>query len=196
MLENRDLVQELSRHSSFKGDYTTLDDPVPGLARWNKDQPLRVKALELDTSQLEWSQVPAVLGAEGEHINVAEAMAHVLSLFRRVNSPLRIGSREVYLLDSGAACGAFAKGRSSSFKLNGILRCAVPYLVAGRLPLALLWVSTGANPADDPSRNAPLRPPGAVPDWLKDVLSGSEPKCKAGLEIFAGGAVITVAFVW
>ena len=73
--------------------------------------------------------------------------------------------RLLVLSDSRVCIGAVAKGRSSSFKLNGILRSLTSWLVLGDLSLGMLWVSTKANPADDPSRFVPLRRPTSPPSW-------------------------------
>eukprot|EP00972_Heterocapsa_arctica_P066066 9745532-Heterocapsa_arctica.AAC.1 len=54
--------------------------------------------------------------------------------------------------DSRVAIGCWAKGRSSSYLLNGVLRATMGWLVFGRKALANFWICSGSNVADDPSR--------------------------------------------
>ena len=90
-------------------------------------------------------------------INLQEARA-----LRRETKRECIRSGEVRRLlvfcDSMVCVGAFSKGRSSSFKLNGIIRATLGHLMLEGMELALIWVSTGCNPADFPSRNHPHSP--------------------------------------
>ena len=81
-----------------------------------------------------------------------------------------VRTQQVVMCDSRVCVGAFGKGRSSSFKLNGILRSCLLYFVAGQINIALVWLSSGANVADDPSRNAPIRKPSPAPPWAKTCL--------------------------
>lgn len=64
----------------------------------------------------------------------------------------------------------FAKGRSSSFRLNGVFRKLIGHMVLGRVSFANLWVRTHINPSDDPSRFVSLRAPSPAPLWLRDML--------------------------
>ena len=68
-------------------------------------------------------------------------------------------------------CGVFSKGRSFSFKLNGVIRACLGHLVLGSLELAFILVSTHFNPADFPSRNIPLPPPGPIPEAYRPFFS-------------------------
>ena len=62
--------------------------------------------------------------------------------------------------------GAFGKGRSSSFKLNGILRSTMPYLLANLCHVTLVFIGAHFNLADAPSRFRPLPVAGPVPRWI------------------------------
>ncbi|CAK0800076.1 unnamed protein product [Prorocentrum cordatum] len=77
------------------------------------------------------------------------------------------GTTFVCGVDSRVCAGAFGKGRSSSFKLNGILRTVMPYLLSCRCHVALVWIGTHFNPADAPSRFRPLPEPGPPPAWIE-----------------------------
>ena len=107
------------------------------------------------------------------HINVQEMKVAVKQLTASIKK-CSVGQRLVNLCDSRVVCGAWAKGRSSSRKLNSLLRRVLGHSVAGRKSLVHIWVSTKSNPADYPSRNAPIPQPQAPTAGLKVMLSESE----------------------
>ena len=73
------------------------------------------------------------------------------------------------LSDSRVCVGAFAKGRSSSRKLNYVLRRVAGLTLSHDLTLDLVCVPTWANPADAPSRGRTLRDwRASLPDWLPE----------------------------
>ena len=82
--------------------------------------------------------------------------------------------RIVALNDSQVCVGAFSKGRSSSRKLNPILRVTALFLVAMCSSLSLVWIGTHDNPADYPSRFRPLPPITSIPAWAASLF------CPAG----------------
>ena len=107
-------------------------------------------------------------------------------------------------VDSQVLLGAWGKGRSSAGRLNQVLRASLGWTILGRKDLKLFWVPTKQNPADDPSRNVPLRRPTAVPPHLEHLLRPERSIQKAGcrgprradalfLEVFAGSAGLTQA---
>ena len=98
----------------------------------------------------------------------------------------QIGQVHLCLNDSRVVCGAVTKRRSSSFKLNGILRSMIPFLTRSNVVLGLLWIQKDSNPADHLSRGRDLPPPRPRPSWLRDLGVGSW--LKPGLEVFAGSA--------
>ena len=79
--------------------------------------------------------------------------------FRRVNGT-----------DSNVCLGAWAKGRSSSFQLNGSMRKTVGWQVLGNKCLVNFRVDTKLSPSGDPSRDVPLRAPKRAPAWAKQLL--------------------------
>ena len=101
-----------------------------------------------------------------------------MELRRRLqNGP--INARILNLCDSRVVVG---KGRSSSRKLNGILRSMLGYMVGGRVAVVNIWVDTHHNPADHPSRFRPMPPPGECPSryacWMpayRDEEPGKHP---------------------
>lgn len=80
--------------------------------------------------------------------------------------------RCVLLVDSRAAAGAWAKGRSSARNLNRILHQALAWSLLGRKSLHLVWVRSEANPADYPSRNKKIPPPTDNPDPITKLAFG------------------------
>ena len=118
-------------------------------------------------------------------MNLQEARAVKRDLRDLVSGGFVPARRQVVLCDSQVSVAAWAKGRSSSFKLNGILRSSLPYMLVSGVSLALVWISTRTNPADAPSRGqvqmmAPVSHPGVVP-------------VAPGLEVFGGSQVLTKA---
>lgn len=69
--------------------------------------------------------------------------------------------------DSRVSFGAWSKGRSSSYQVNGCLRRTVGFFVLGRKRLGNVWVCSKHNPSDDLSRFVALRRPEAIPKWLR-----------------------------
>lgn len=70
--------------------------------------------------------------------------------------------RVIVILDSRVAVGAVRKGRSSSRKLNALLRQIAALQLDSGVRLEVAWVPTWGNPADAPTRFASLE------DWLQE----------------------------
>ena len=51
------------------------------------------------------------------------------------------------------------------------MRKTIGWHVLGNKVLVNVRIDTKGNPADDPSRNAPLRKPTATPDWATRLLA-------------------------
>ena len=111
--------------------------------------------------------------------------------------------RLVSLTDSMVTLGAWAKGRSSSFLLNGILRSTIGWCVSGRKQVNNVKVDAKHNPSDDRSRDVRLRNPVKAKPWMFTVLEPegtpvadlrSIPRRSRGfLETFAGRAGLSQA---
>ena len=139
---------------------------------------------------LPWAVASSYAFRETSHINLQEARALRREIRRLASCFDNAGRIQVCLNDSMVCVFAFSKGRSSSLKLNNILRGLLPYLVMGDVAPALLWIETAANFADHPSRFRPLPPPCVPLGWLQDFgIFGPNTFC--GLEVFAGSARIT-----
>ena len=92
---------------------------------------------------------------------------------RELLAPLQhtVGTRALYGIDSRVVCGSVRKGRSSSYRLNGVQRTLTGYLLAARILPCLIWVGTKSNPSDHPSRGAPLPAPEPPPAWAAPHLA-------------------------
>ena len=123
------------------------------------------------------------LGRESSHINLQEARALRREIRILASKYNRGRSIQICFNDSLVCVYAFSKGRSSSLKLNGILRGLLPYLIMSRISLALLWVETESNVADFPSRWKPVPPPRPAPAWLQAYGVGGLARF-CGLEVF------------
>ncbi|CAE6965207.1 unnamed protein product [Symbiodinium sp. CCMP2592] len=176
-------VAELSRHSLRKSTWTKLLRPAQAISR---------RAGVLDPSEELPGGVPfdnhpvwqalfrSVKFKEvwrrriwrPRHINVHELRTLLASERRRgLASP---ASSIVSASDSQVSLGAALKGRSASPRLNGILRQSLPEHLSADISGIYAYVGTSDNPADDPTRHAPVRDAReALPLWLERALGGS-----------------------
>jgi hypothetical protein len=113
------------------------------------------------TAALPWRVTSSDSFTHTHHINLQEANSMGREVTKTVGKTASFlqARRQLLLCDSSVCVGAFSKGRSSSFKLNDLLRKSIPYFDVGHLVLALLWIATSKNPSDYPSRFKPLPPP-------------------------------------
>ena len=97
----------------------------------------------------------------------------ICTLIRHLAGEVRTGgSRVVSFADSSPNIGAWAKGRSSSGRLDRHLRQVAPDLLLTDLQLAIPYVSTKFNPADAPTRGrAVRRAPSSTSDLADALLS-------------------------
>jgi hypothetical protein len=181
------LVDLLYRGSERRGAHVRLDQE----ACCELDRLLKpVKELENIVESFPWKTTHSYAFHIKAHINLQEART-IRNLIRELAGVATVPTRYVLLCDSSVCVGAFSKGRSSSRKLNGLLRAMIGHLVCSGISLSILWISTGKNPADHPSRNRPLPPPKSPPTWIAHLVS----QCSfVGREFFAGVGAITNAF--
>ena len=103
----------------------------------------------LDAVLADWPwRVCAAYAMEPDHTNAQELRVFVNFVVRRCRGAAAAGQRLVALLDNQAATGAAAKGRSSSRRMNRLLRRSLHRAEVHRL---------GCEPADPPSRRRSLR---------------------------------------
>ena len=87
-----------------------------------------------------------------DHITLGEARS-VVKLLRILSQIPQCHQHHLIVLeDNMAVCGSAAKGRSSSYPLNAVLRVLCAFLVACRFRISLPWTDTHRMPADWLSR--------------------------------------------
>jgi hypothetical protein len=137
--------------------------------------------------QFEWRLELSYLFRWDAHINLLELA--VLSYVRRVCRRRRVRRARLLLLsDSAVVCGASAKGRWSSRRLNHLLRNLAGLALRYEIKVELIWTPTWANPGDPPSRRADLEEmladlPRRLEEWSASRLQEqSELEEEAGRE--------------
>ena len=95
-----------------------------------------------------WRSVQAYAWQQPHHINVLELVAFFNYLRACARKPDNHSNRILHVLDSRVASCVIAKGRSSSCKLNRILRRVSALLLASDVYVFPLWTVSGWNFAD------------------------------------------------
>ena len=106
------------------------------------------------------------------HINILELSAVVRLISRLVKE--RVSGRVIVFVDSNVVRCAGNKGRSSSKALLVLLKKLGALAVSGGLYVTLVYSPTRLNPADDPTRQRPIRSPLAglcLENWEKDFIA-------------------------
>ncbi|CAE7443412.1 unnamed protein product [Symbiodinium sp. CCMP2592] len=185
-----ELNEELWRRSEIRGAPVRLDRAEA--FTWKAEEPIAVSTFASAISEcLQWTVTASYSFRSTSHINLQEGRALRREIARMASALRNAGHVQVCLNDSRVIVGAVAKGRSSSYKLNGLLRAQLPYLIFADIVLALLWVETESNLGDHPSRFRSLPPPKPPPRWMsrfgvRHIRAGS------GVQIF-GSAYFTEA---
>ena len=110
-------------------------------------------AQSVDAGFWEWRTcLSAAWRRQGEHINVLEARAVLMTLKWRLRKVANHNVRFLHLVDSGVVMSCLGKGRSSSSRLRPVLLQIGAISVTGQLSPIYLHVRSGRNPADRPSR--------------------------------------------
>lgn len=185
------LAEELWRQSEVRGEVVRLDESSlrAVLNSWNDPKEPSAFASALGKC-LEWTATAGYSFGQTSHINLQETRALRREIAKLASDVKNAGTVQIGLNDSRVVVGAVAKGRSSSFKLNGVLRGMLPFLVLADITIALLWVETDSNPADHPSRGNPIPRPLKTPNWLLKYVEG---RVAVGWEIFAVSGRLTEA---
>ena len=151
------VAQTLYRFSEHKGEHVRLDwahGAVTPESTMNH-APQELEQILLD---LPWVKTETCSFGHKQHINILETTMIHRELKDIVHSSSQ-SLRCVVLVDSRAAAVAWSKGRSSAKNLNRILRRSLGWSLAGQKSLHVVWVRSGANPSDYPSRNRPIPDP-------------------------------------
>ena len=205
---SRDLASALFDHAEHRGRYTRLDwhqleglGVPPPLELW-EDRELP-EVLRQCVLSAHWVAEKSFAYRTLDHVNLQEARA-VKGVLRQRAAESIEAERIAVGVDSRVILGAFAKGRSSSGRLNQILRECLGWSVLSRKRLVEFWLRSADNISDDPSREVDLRPrPAADPvverlvrpeaSRLREVARGPGDAKFLGLEVFGGAGGLTRA---
>ena len=100
-----------------------------------------------------------------EHNNISELRTVVAAFRNAVRTRSNWGCRVLVITDSLVALGAGARGRSSSYPLNRLLRQLAATVLATKIKTYLRWIGTKRNAADGPSRGFAV---GHAPEWVEE----------------------------
>lgn len=120
------------------------------------------------------------------HINELELMAAYNEMRRRSRSSVNHRSCYVHLLDNEVSISVLSKGRSSSRRLNRVLRRANSLIWATGMKPCFCFVRSAANPADAPSREGAVRKDGKVKQ-RRDMLAAEAAPERNGESFVASG---------
>jgi len=111
-------------------------------------------------------------------IVILEGNAFVLEVRHFLREVGNHQKRVLHLFDAASALGGFAKGRSSSKRLNRLVRKKAALCLLSDTQHFFGWCDTGSMPMDLPSRQFPLSPDFALTKWVNPILF-HEPQTKA-----------------
>ncbi|CAE7246419.1 unnamed protein product [Symbiodinium sp. CCMP2592] len=179
------LAEELWRQSEVKGEAVRIDRELESVL---SDSVPKVPSVFASTvgECLPWRVVASYSFRETSHVNLQELRAWRREMCRIAASGGHRNCIIVALNDSRVVVGAVAKGRSSSVRLNNLLRGALPHLILGGVSGAVLWIETAANPADHPSRLIPAATCSSRSSRLASLRL-------RGCEVCSGDAIVTQA---
>ena len=144
MLAER-LIHEFLRRTEFRGSDVRLDVGTlyrPDVAPRSTINPRRWR----------WVTGASYPWRRREHINVLELRTVLQALEWRSRASQFHSCRVLHLSDSQVCLGVLTKGRSSSRKLNRILRRICSLCLALNAFPIWAWIASRLNPADAPSR--------------------------------------------
>ncbi len=139
------LVGQFVRRQEFRGSDVRLD---LGLLY----RPDAFPRSTINPARWQWATAHAYPFNEQEHINVLELRALLMAFEWRSRRGSSGDERSLHLTDSQVALSVAVKGRSSSKRLNWVLRRFAGLQVAHGIWPILCWVESHLNPADEPSR--------------------------------------------
>ena len=139
------IVHHYLRQMEFRGSDVRLD---LGLLF----KPDSAPRTSIDPGRWIWSVAHAYPFRTGEHINILELRSILHALEWRARTGAFHSTRFLHLSDSQICLAVLTKGRSSSRKLNRILRRIASLCLALNLYPLWAWVESRLNPADEPSR--------------------------------------------
>lgn len=139
------LVHHYLRRMEFRGSDVRLD---VGLFY----RPDAAPRTSVDPGRWSWTVAHSYPFRTAEHINVLELRAILHTLEWRARTSIFHSCRFLHLSDSQVCLGVLTKGRSSSRKVNRLLRRVCSLCIALDLYPLWAWIESRLNPADEPSR--------------------------------------------
>ena len=106
----------------------------------------------IDPLKWEWRHCRAFRWKRVEHINLLELRAALHAIQWRCRRAAYCDFRTMILIDNQAILAVMAKGRSSSKKVNNLLRRLAALCCSLNIYVLVCWVDTVDNPADEASR--------------------------------------------
>ena len=149
------IVHHYLRRMEFRGSDVDLG------VLFKPDQAPRTS---IDPSRWVWSVAHSYPYKTNEHINMLELRSILHALEWRARTGTFHSCRFLHLSDSQICLAVLTKGRSSSKRLNRILRRIAALCLCLNLYPLWAWVESRLNPADEPSRR------------FEDAKSGDEQK--------------------
>ncbi len=143
---NGELAEALYRATEHKGYNVRLDCASPMHFEGQHANPIADQVLEC----IPWKTTRAHHFPETKHVNLQEIEEVIWEVQDRVMRHGVQPMRSVNWADSLVTLGCWAKGRSSSFAVNGSLRRSSCWCIFGRKALANIFCESARNPADDP----------------------------------------------
>eukprot|EP00438_Fugacium_kawagutii_P011318 Skav205073 [mRNA] locus=scaffold142:449288:454273:- [translate_table: standard] len=139
------LVHQFLRRTEFRGSDVRLDLNLIF-------RPDAVARSSIDPRRWVWKTAQAYRWRRSEHINILELRSILRSLEWRARTATFKSCRFLHLSDSQICLAVLTNGRSSSRRVNRILRKVHALCLALDLLPLWAWVASALNPADEPSR--------------------------------------------
>ena len=139
------IVHHYLRRMEFRGSEVRLD---LGLLF----KPDAAPRTSIDPGRWIWTVAHSYPYRTGEHINILELRSILHALEWRARTGAFHSTRFLHLSDSQICLAVLTKGRSSSRKLNRILRRIASLCLALNVYPLWAWVESRLNPGDEPSR--------------------------------------------
>lgn len=139
------LVHQYLRRMEYRGSDVRLDLNVA----YRPDALIRTT---IDPRRWVWKTAQAWKWQRAEHINLLELRAILRSLEWRARSSGFHSCRFLHLSDSQICLSVLVKGRSSSRKINRVLRRIAALCITLNLLPLWGWIASRLNPSDGPSR--------------------------------------------
>eukprot|EP00438_Fugacium_kawagutii_P004408 Skav228593 [mRNA] locus=scaffold1161:70199:75552:+ [translate_table: standard] len=142
---NLRLVHQFLRRTEFRGSDVRLDLQVA----YRPDAMVRTT---INPDRWIWEVAQAYPWRHPEHINVLELRSILKMLEWRARTSTFHSTRFLHLSDSQVCLAVLTKGRSSSRRINRLLRRVHALCLGLNVYPLWAWIASRLNPADEPSR--------------------------------------------